>query len=259
MMTCCKGGKSVVESRVLTNDAFIEGIQRSTTAQIVADKLAFMIASGLLSIGDALPSERDLGQMLGISRVTVRAAIQILAGQGLVEISQGARTRVISQPSSDMPTEILLTLNLATHDLRSVYAARRLIEREIINDVIHTLRPDTLERLRTLVAAQEEMYGDVAAFQISDREFHETIYRAGTNPVISEFALGLYAYGLGFRRRALSVDGAIARSHSDHRRIVESLAEGDPQNAALRADEHLANIYDTTSDAMGVPSGRRKR
>ena len=243
----------------LASNAFIEGIQRSTTAQIVSDKLAFMIASGLLNVGDALPSERDLGQTLGISRVTVRNAIQILATRGLVEISQGARTRVIRQSVKGAPAELPLTLNLAAHDLRSVYAARRMIEREVLGDVSRHISPATLARLKDLVKAQGEMYGDVAAFQISDREFHETIYRSGSNPVISEIALGLYAYGLGFRRKALSVEGAIARSHSDHQKFVKALDAGDEQNAILRADEHLANIYDTTSDVMIKPKAPRKR
>lgn len=247
-----------MSAHLLTSDAFLEGIHRSTTAQVVSDKLAFMIASGLLTVGDALPSERDLGRMLGISRVTVRNALQILATRGLVEISHGARTRVISQQVEGAAPEILLTLNLATHDLRSVYEARRAIEREILRDVARSLTKETLDRLSDLVAAQGEMYDDVAAFQISDREFHETIYRAGSNPVLSEIALGLYAYGLGFRRKALSVEGAIARSHADHRRIVEALGTRDEQDALLRADEHLANIYDTTSDAMGGPPSSRR-
>lgn len=243
-----------MDAHALANNAFIEGIQRSTTAQIVSDKLAFMIASGLLNVGDTLPSERDLGRTLGISRVTVRSAIQILATRGLVEIAQGARTRVIRQAADGTPPEMLLTLNLAAHDLRSVYSTRRIIEREIIPDVTRNLSAETLKRLKDLVIAQGDLYDDVAAFQISDREFHETIYRAGGNLVICELALGLYAYGLGFRRKALSLPGAVARSHADHKRIVEALETGHEQNAVLRADEHLANIYDTTSDVMVKPA-----
>lgn len=243
-----------MDSELLGGDAFVDGIQRATTAQIVSDKLVFMIASGLLDVGDALPSERDLARTLGISRTTARRAIQLMAERGLIEIAQGARTRVVRVPSDSDSAEMPLVLNLAAHDLRSVYAARRTIEREILQDVARTISTKTIARLNDLVEAQADMLADRAAFQISDREFHETIYRAGSNPVLSELALGLYAYGLGYRRKVLSLPGAIARSHADHRRIIEALMAHDPQNAALRADEHLVNIYDTTSDAMRNPS-----
>ncbi len=52
------------------------------------------IESGLLQVGDALPSERDLAETLGLSRVTVRKAISGLVTEGLLSQQQGAGTFV---------------------------------------------------------------------------------------------------------------------------------------------------------------------
>lgn len=52
------------------------------------------VESGRLKPADALPSERDLAQGMGISRVTVRKALLGLVGEGVVEQRQGSGTFV---------------------------------------------------------------------------------------------------------------------------------------------------------------------
>jgi DNA-binding FadR family transcriptional regulator len=62
---------------------------RRTVRERISDKLASLVASGILQVGEELPSERELASLLAVSRETVRGAIQTLAGQGIVEIAQG--------------------------------------------------------------------------------------------------------------------------------------------------------------------------
>src|SRR5690242_7282960 len=69
-------------------------VSKRTVREQIAGKLAAMIRSGLLRVGDEMPSERDLSATLEVSRETVRSAVQALAAVGMLEISQGARTRV---------------------------------------------------------------------------------------------------------------------------------------------------------------------
>ena len=70
-------------------------IVKRTVKEQISDKLASHIASGILQVGDELPSERELAAAFSVSRESVRSAIQDLASRGLVEVSQGARTRVL--------------------------------------------------------------------------------------------------------------------------------------------------------------------
>lgn len=69
----------------------------------LASTLRGLIELGDLRGGDALPSERDLAQASGLSRVTVRKALEVLGDEGLIERRQGAGsfvTRQIEQPAS---------------------------------------------------------------------------------------------------------------------------------------------------------------
>lgn len=69
----------------------------------LASTLRGLVELGQLRGGDALPSERDLAEASGLSRVTVRKALDVLVDEGLVQRRQGAGsfvTRQIEQPLS---------------------------------------------------------------------------------------------------------------------------------------------------------------
>jgi GntR family transcriptional regulator len=60
----------------------------------IADSLKTRIESGALSAGDRLPPERTLSEMLGVNRLTLRRALRLLAGDGLLIRRQGKGTYI---------------------------------------------------------------------------------------------------------------------------------------------------------------------
>lgn len=69
-------------------------IDRRTVPDTVFDQLAGEVLAGELEPGATLPAERQLAETLGVSRPTVREALQRLAHSGLVEVRQGGSTTV---------------------------------------------------------------------------------------------------------------------------------------------------------------------
>ena len=53
-------------------------VPRVTTYELVLEQIQAQIQTGRLKAGDRLPSERDLAQALGVSRVAVREAVGVL-------------------------------------------------------------------------------------------------------------------------------------------------------------------------------------
>jgi GntR family transcriptional regulator len=66
----------------------------------IEQDLASLIASGTLSPGSQLPSEEELVQKYGVSRTTVRKAVQELERLGLIEIRRGRGTFVRTEKTS---------------------------------------------------------------------------------------------------------------------------------------------------------------
>ena len=112
------------------------------------------------------------------------------------------------------------------------------------------LAPRALARLATLVREQEAMVDDPVSFQISDREFHSTLYAACGNSLLADVVSDFYDYALDYRRRALKRKGAIARSVADHRAIVEAMKTRDPDRAAAAMADHLEQVRKTTLKEM---------
>lgn len=65
------------------------------------------IRRGALSPGEALPTEHELGQQFGVSRITVRRALQDLSGQGYVERRHGRGTFVCGRPPATARSPLL--------------------------------------------------------------------------------------------------------------------------------------------------------
>jgi DNA-binding FadR family transcriptional regulator len=229
------------------------GIHKRTVRDQLADKLSYMIQSGLLQTNDYLPSERELSETLKVSRESVRGAIAMLADRGMVEVSQGARTRIVGTAGLTMVETVRSMSALKTQHPSVVNEAREHIEAQVIRLATVRISEADLEHMRTLVLAQQQMLNDPVAFQISDREFHSTMYTACGNPLLTDFVSDLYDYALDFRRQALQRKGAIAQSVQDHERIVAALYTRNPAEAEKALAAHLDHIH-TTTEAVMSPS-----
>ncbi len=123
----------------------------------VRDQLAARIASGELAHGQQLPTERELSESFGVSRVTVRRALGELSSAGMVYAIQGRGTFVASEPLAEPPNVLLSFHDLAAAD--NVVVGAEVIE---LNQAAATITEAEdfgiapgaglvrLERLRTL-------------------------------------------------------------------------------------------------------------
>ncbi|MEJ7139180.1 FadR/GntR family transcriptional regulator [Amphibiibacter pelophylacis] len=216
----------------------------------LSDKLAYMIHSGLLRPGDALPSERRLAATLGVARETVRAAIGVLQARKMIEVSQGARTRVIGPGAMSLHESITVFGRLKDCPFTEVAEAREAVEKQVIHLAAGRISDSTLSRLADLVEEQRDMLDDPVQFQISDREFHVTLYRACGNSLLCDVVSDFYDYALEYRRMALQRPGAIARSVADHAAIVEALRQRVPEAAVAAVGRHLDVVRQTTLEEM---------
>ena len=227
-----------------------ESIRRSSVSDIVADKLGGMIASGTLQIGDTLPSERELAAALRVSRESVRGGIRKLTALGVLEVSQGARTRVTSAEAVPEIGQAGRAGAVDHYDLDDIHRARLAVERPLVGDAAERIDEESFAALEESLAAQSGALEDPVRFIILDREFHRTVYRASGNPVLADFVTDLYAYMMAHRRRAIASPGAIARSYRDHEAIVLALGRRD-RAAAMRAiRRHLVRIHTTTRASL---------
>ena len=88
-------------------DLQFETLNKVTLTEQVMQQLASKIISGELKPGQRLPAERDLSEMLQVSRSRVREALRALSLIGLVSIKPGGGTYVGNQ-IDQMPAETII-------------------------------------------------------------------------------------------------------------------------------------------------------
>ena len=115
------------------SDAFGAPIQQSRLHEMVAERIRSMIVSESLHPGDRLPSERDLSERLGVSRVVIREATRVLDAQGLVEVKPGSGTYVKELTPGHVSDSIGLFLRLRQSEqpYRDLIEVRRTLEIDI--------------------------------------------------------------------------------------------------------------------------------
>ncbi|KQZ47826.1 GntR family transcriptional regulator [Rhizobium sp. Root149] len=227
-------------------------VTRQTARDVVADKLTTLIATGMLKAGDELPGERELATVLHVSRETVRGAIQILAGKGFIEVSQGSRSRVADVDLSHLPITLASKSVIDRYDLEAVHAARLLVELDVVRQAARNMDGETIAKLENLLETQREAGRDTMRFLICDREFHLAIYRVCGNPLLTDIVTDLYGYLMDYRRQAMAKPGATENSYEDHVEIVEALKRKDDDAVVDAFRRHLTRIYETTKALRAV-------
>lgn len=242
-------------TKLLTATA-LAPVRKQSVGQQVVGQIVELIRTGNLRPGDRLPSERELVEIFGISRPSLRESMRALSVLGIVESRHGGGAFVteLDAPTMLAPLDFFLSLSQANFD--DAFESRRIIEVEIVRKAATKAGRADIADLNDMIAAHATIQNDPVGFRILDSRFHEKLSGIAGNAVLQRVAYGLYNMGLDFRRQATAEAGLIAQSTEDHARIAAAIAEHDADGAAQAMTRHLRHIEDSTKRIM--KSGPRK-
>jgi GntR family transcriptional regulator, transcriptional repressor for pyruvate dehydrogenase complex len=222
----------------------LEPVRRSRLYEQVVERLRQHIDIEGLQPGDRLLSERTLSERLGVSRTSVRQALTVLEVKGLVEVRHGGGVFITHPPEAVLP--LLANAIADEHEqLPAVIEVRQAIEAQTAR--LAALRR-TEEDLGVLDAALAAMAAAIEAGEDSvaqaDRAFHDGIVAAARNPLLSSLWQEVDAVVDRTRRASLARPGRPRASLRAHRRILDRIADGDPDRAAKAMLDHLEVVAD---------------
>ena len=186
-------------------------------ATFVADRLEDQILDGRRAPGSPL-LQLDLVEEFGVSRMPVRDALALLEQRHLAV--RVPRKGVIVRPVSP-------------RSVRALFAARRLLEREITRLAVEGITEDDVAALATIVDRQRAAgaAGDLKAVRAADRDFHATIWHACGNEVLEELVETVWRRALQARSVGHKTPGWSEKSLARHERIVHALWRRDAEAA----------------------------
>jgi DNA-binding FadR family transcriptional regulator len=228
----------------------------------VVERLRRDILDGRYPEGGRLPPERTLAAGLGVSRLTLRAALAKLEAEGLVRARQGDGVRVLELAQCGTPAVLAhMDLERRPEVVRSFLELRRAVAAEAVALACERASPAAIDALERLADAQEAEADD-AAYARRDVEFARALLRASesfaTLLVFNALAPVYEAHpGLA---QALIRDRA--RSLAGYRTTVALLRARDAENARAVVRQALeaidASVLRRLAPSSGGPAGRAK-
>jgi DNA-binding FadR family transcriptional regulator len=211
-------------------------------SQVIVDQVKRLMREGKLANGDRLPSERDLCQRFGVSRVTVREALRVLEANGLIEIRVGARGGAfVASPTKERLGEGLADLmTLAPLTPANVTEARSVIEVGILPLVVERATEQDIAGLRRMVDEGHEALSRDAYTMSLSASFHVAVAACAHNPAIETLVHSFHGPMLLSLRQAQIVAPAMGRRGTDeHAALVDAIENRDVESAVAVMTTHL--------------------
>ncbi|GIH16608.1 GntR family transcriptional regulator [Rugosimonospora africana] len=192
------------------------------------------IRSAILN-GEYSPGERlveaSLCERFSLSRFLVRAALQDLAGEGLVEVqrNKGAHVRKVSLAEAVEITQVRMVLE----GLVAAEAAKRVTDAQAAElDEIRVLMRHAVE------ASEFRRYSDL------NQRLHNLVRAIGSHQTAENILARLHGQLVRHQFAVSMLPGRLAVSLPQHERIIEAIRARDPDGAEAAMRAHIASVID---------------
>lgn len=222
----------------------VKPIQKASATTKVFEALYEMIATGRFQRGQKLPSQEELAKQFGVSRNTLREAINQLAAMGLLSSRQGVGTLVEPPTPGGYLSGLSGRLLLDPLSVREFIEARICIERNAVRLAVARAGPHDVERLRHILEKQGRAFkrGRIAEFTRHDAAFHLELTRTCGNRVLLKFLETIHDMLQRFIGEVAQLPGAIEDALGFHTRMTEAIAAKDADRAEREMVLHLFDV-----------------
>jgi len=227
-------------------------IERTIVPEEISRRLLGMILDGTLQPGQKLPSESRLTEALGVSRLSLRAALHRLAALGMVESRQGSGHFIRSGAALERLEARLQPLLGEEVESLALQEARIAVEPGAVALAAQRATREDLRRMETALTAYEEVLRRGGDLIKVGAEVHCAFSEGCGNPMLSRVVRSLVELTVPLHKqiyRRVGVDHA-ERDPRDHRAIFEAIVRRAPQDAIERTVAHLGRVDTAVRQAI---------
>lgn len=228
---------------------------KKKTAQLIVEKIEKFFLAGDLKPGSRLPSERDLASQFGVSRTSIREALQVLELNGAIIIRQGGGSYINTDEVQILSDQLAARIVEAEdHLVFDMLEVRRALEVESAALAAQRATPDNLESMRqALVQMKRSLYDAEKGIQ-ADLHFHQRIVEASHNQLLINLVQSLAERMEDSIRTTRSYRFMDAERYEDtfgeHQDIYDAVASGDVIKAKGLMERHIDQI----SNELNLPA-----
>jgi GntR family transcriptional repressor for pyruvate dehydrogenase complex len=223
-----------------------QAAKQTKVFQDVVEQIQEAILDGRLTAGQTLPAERELKEMLSISRGTLREALRVLEHKGLIEIKLGVGGgSVVKDMNTDQISESLgLLIRSQKVSLNHLAQFREDVEGIVAAHAADNRTEEDIRKLKELLASAHECARKGGshrnAFIDIDKQIHMTMARITGNPVYISVLTSIHDNIHRYYDRFLSMaKPELEENYKDLCDLVGAVENGDVKKARRLAKRHV--------------------
>ena len=210
---------------IMASNSLLKRLNRKSLATDTADYLREAIIAGSLQPGKRL-LEVEISSQLGISRGTLREALQVLENEGIVESSHGRGKYVMS---------------LSERAIEEIYSIRSILEQEAIRLAVQNIDNQGFANLQTILTAlfDAAKANDINLVISTDFEFHQKIWEIADNQLLERLLHSISQQARIYLAIQVKLYDDLVNGISDHEQILETIRNRDSEKAVALIKEHM--------------------
>ncbi len=215
-----------------------------TKSQKVYDYIEGLVISGEKKPGERLPSEAKLGEILNVSRVSVRAGIEKLSAIGLVTKRKGGGTYV-NQPKNENYLSVFTPTLLHNTDYLELMEVRRALDALSVQLCAQHVIAGEKKRLGRIITRMEELEEEDDFFEL-DKKFHLLVSKYSRNRFLHNVHIIIWDVLQKTLRPkyAIVTKDSLAENIAHHKRIYDAIIHRDVDLARIYTVHHLEKVID---------------
>ena len=211
------------------------------------------ILSGRLKQGQKLPPERELAEMLGVGRTSVREALRVMEILGLVECIQGAGNYIAGNFEKSITELLSMMFLLQRINRQKLNEVRACLELKAAELAIDNITDKQIKHIKEILEKMDSA-GSEEAEALLDKQLHYEIAAASNNVILIQMLNAISALVEDFineiRRSILSKQENKTRLKQIHRDIAEAIINKDKNAVRSSLTEHSNIINEYLGDIL---------
>lgn len=216
---------------------------RTSVVQQAEEKIREYIIGDAVSVGDKLPTEKQLCEQLNVGRGTVREAVRTLQAQGYVELRPG-RGAFVLRKEQMQKEDIVNWFSANECDVRELIDIRTALEPLAVRLAIQKCTDEEVNKLkgvheRTIYAAKT---GNAPVLGQCDEQFHDLIFQFSRNKPLLGICRKLSNDLIAFRSKTFFIPQNIQNLITAHGAVLEAFIKRDTDLGVSSMQMHIALV-----------------
>jgi GntR family transcriptional repressor for pyruvate dehydrogenase complex len=225
-------------------------IKHTKISDEIVNQIKDLISDGILRPGDRLSPERDLAKEFGVSRPSLREALNSLVAMGFLEV-KGKRTFIKSVASESVQNPLSLLIKTDAKKIFDLIEVRKALETWSAFLAAQRATEEDIRQLENTLQEMKKAFEEGRSWEKQDADFHLGIAQATHNTIQTHMMSTIYDLLRESVARVFTDRSKVKKLLDHHYRIFSAIKSHSPDKARERTLEHLNYVDSEVKASTG--------